>query len=544
SPEFIDFNAQNFRLAPNSPCINAGFQQNWMTNAFDLAGNPRIINTKVDMGCYEYPFFELTKLPAAFTNFMFADRVLSNHSLSLGQAGSFNTNVYLKLQPSPSAAGWLRPSSSNEVVVALGTNVVDLIYDSAGLAPGVYTGALQAIILNDGLQDYDFPATNDIPVTLQVNSLDLSVYGVTNSTASGIDADPLHFDIISAGAGTYSYTIVTNSPVNWLQLSQESGVMTNAMTQSITLTYTNSGLLSSGVYTNLLRVVSTAGGGVTQDVAIVLNVDPLRTIPAVVTQQGLQGLNALSQDLKIYNAGVGSYHYSLTPTVSWLNILPNSGAVTHPLTNSHTLNYISSGLAPGLHEGLIYLTSPDHGGVTQQVAVSLTVLSQPELAVTPLYLEQTISRGEQPTNMLFKVWNAGHDPRVRMDYTATSAVSWLKSFAPGHSTGETNNVPVRFNDVTEFLSGSYVGQVTVVGRDAGTGYAPIGSFVMTSRVEVVLNITPSAPAWIAASSGTDTEKVVVEWEPVAAQNVEYEVWRGVTRDFDERWVVRIAGGVQ
>ena len=53
-PEFIDFNAQNFRLSRSSPCIDAGFQQTWMTGARDLGGLPRIAGGAVDMGCYEY----------------------------------------------------------------------------------------------------------------------------------------------------------------------------------------------------------------------------------------------------------------------------------------------------------------------------------------------------------------------------------------------------------------------------------------------------------------------------------------------------------
>ena len=52
SPPFLN-GVEGFQLKSTSPCINAG------TNAFapmpfDLAGNPRIIDGTVDMGCYEY----------------------------------------------------------------------------------------------------------------------------------------------------------------------------------------------------------------------------------------------------------------------------------------------------------------------------------------------------------------------------------------------------------------------------------------------------------------------------------------------------------
>jgi len=52
NPNFVNPDANNWRLQSTSPCINSG------TNAYapmpyDLAGNPRIIGGTVDMGCYE-----------------------------------------------------------------------------------------------------------------------------------------------------------------------------------------------------------------------------------------------------------------------------------------------------------------------------------------------------------------------------------------------------------------------------------------------------------------------------------------------------------
>ena len=44
----------DYRLQSNSPCIDTGTNQAWMTGAKDLDGNQRIWNTTVDMGAYEY----------------------------------------------------------------------------------------------------------------------------------------------------------------------------------------------------------------------------------------------------------------------------------------------------------------------------------------------------------------------------------------------------------------------------------------------------------------------------------------------------------
>jgi len=53
NPRLASFAGQNFRLTPDSPCVNMGFNQDWMTNALDLDGRQRIRYGTVDMGACE-----------------------------------------------------------------------------------------------------------------------------------------------------------------------------------------------------------------------------------------------------------------------------------------------------------------------------------------------------------------------------------------------------------------------------------------------------------------------------------------------------------
>jgi hypothetical protein len=56
-PAFLNTNGwSDLRLASGSAGINAGTNQDWMLGADDLAGNPRIVGTNVDLGAYEYPY--------------------------------------------------------------------------------------------------------------------------------------------------------------------------------------------------------------------------------------------------------------------------------------------------------------------------------------------------------------------------------------------------------------------------------------------------------------------------------------------------------
>ena len=52
-PGFVDAVNGDYRLAVGSPCVDAGNNSN-VTSDTDLAGNARIANGTVDIGCYEY----------------------------------------------------------------------------------------------------------------------------------------------------------------------------------------------------------------------------------------------------------------------------------------------------------------------------------------------------------------------------------------------------------------------------------------------------------------------------------------------------------
>ena len=56
-PLFINRAAGDYRLATNSPCVNAGTNQDWMAGATDLDGAPRIVGPAADMGAYELGSF-------------------------------------------------------------------------------------------------------------------------------------------------------------------------------------------------------------------------------------------------------------------------------------------------------------------------------------------------------------------------------------------------------------------------------------------------------------------------------------------------------
>ncbi|MFH1476217.1 MAG: right-handed parallel beta-helix repeat-containing protein [Verrucomicrobiota bacterium] len=65
-PLFVGQAAMDYRLTKDSPCVNAGIYQGWMTDADDIDGHRRLdkFSGIVDLGCYEYiPRGTLFKVP-------------------------------------------------------------------------------------------------------------------------------------------------------------------------------------------------------------------------------------------------------------------------------------------------------------------------------------------------------------------------------------------------------------------------------------------------------------------------------------------------
>ena len=57
-PMFVDAENHDFRLMPDSPCIDAGDETtpSSVLNGLDLDGHPRVIGQRVDMGPYEFGY--------------------------------------------------------------------------------------------------------------------------------------------------------------------------------------------------------------------------------------------------------------------------------------------------------------------------------------------------------------------------------------------------------------------------------------------------------------------------------------------------------
>ena len=118
-PVFINRVASDYRLATNSPCVNAGTNQDWMAGATDLGGAPRLVGPAVDMGAYELGTFRC--------NFSGTPtRGLSPLTVQF-ESWASGTNT------APVYYNWDFGDASGPGIEGWGSNQVEYVYTNSGL---------------------------------------------------------------------------------------------------------------------------------------------------------------------------------------------------------------------------------------------------------------------------------------------------------------------------------------------------------------------------------------------------------------------------
>ncbi|MCA1809435.1 MAG: hypothetical protein LC725_08315, partial [Lentisphaerae bacterium] len=213
----------------------------------------------------------------------------------------------------------------------------------------------------------------------------------TNNIILGYTVPTQFLDLVSAGDGEIDYQIEVEHGSPWLELSSVGGSLTNNMTNQVWVTYlTNS--LSSGVNSDVLRFVSSDWGGMTQEVAVTLNVMDYSLTPSALSNSIPAGSLADAQEFDIIKTGSGAFDYDITISGgAWLDASPDSGTLTDAETHTIAISYDTAALAPGHYTATVEVATTDHGGVTQTVDVALTVFGAPAQLVFEVEPADTIA---------------------------------------------------------------------------------------------------------------------------------------------------------
>ncbi|PIE90581.1 MAG: hypothetical protein CR997_05690 [Acidobacteria bacterium] len=216
----------------------------------------------------------------------------------------------------------------------------------------------------------------------------------------------LTFEVWNAGDGVIDYTL--SEVIPWLDLDVTSGQSTGEK-DLITCQFNAQVLsLGHGTFSGSIEIVA---NGQVKTVTINLTVLQLPLICANQTsiiRSVIQGNNADSAQLKVWNCGGQTLQFDITHSSSWLTIIPSGGgSLNADEEMNYTIQFNTTALGLGQYTDTIQITET---GTSQtfDIAVTLNVVNGPSLCVDQVDLYQTVAVGEDLVDQSFDLWNCGN----------------------------------------------------------------------------------------------------------------------------------------
>jgi subtilisin-like proprotein convertase family protein len=185
--------------------------------------------------------------------------------------------------------------------------------------------------------------------------------------------------------------------------------------------------------------------------------------PSSLTPSCPQGQNAASQTFEVWNSGTGTLSYSITEDAPWISsISPSSGTSTGE-RDTITVDYDTSGLAPGIYAATVIVASPEAVNSPQHISLALEVIPVPTISTYPSAFTNSCNQGTDAVMQGLAVWNSGSGTLL---YTVSDDASWL-SCGPtiGTSTGEADSITVYY-ETAALDAGTYNATITISDTNA------------------------------------------------------------------------------
>lgn len=398
---------------------------------------------------------------------------------------------------------------------------VQALFQTAGLAPGSYTGAVTVL---GGAANSPIVLTVILTVAPQPAVLArlperLSERIVCGATAGFERAVEVWNDGQSTGLMTYA--ISTDVP--WLTVVPDVG-MSRGQHNLHSACFTNLEGLAEGLHTGRILIVSADAANSPQSIAVELTVDSappvLQVTPGAFVVTNIQGGGVAPLVVEAWNGGTTNpLMCRASSTVPWLLVEP-SAAMSVGGTHAVFTNRLElSGLPPGEYEGVVMVSGDGAAASPQGVVVHVTVRPQPSvIALSPETLAATVYAGDASVTQRLWVWNAGTGT---MSYAVSTEASWL-SVTPGSETasGALRRAHTLVMQGAGLAEGVHTGAVVVTAPGANNS---------PRRIDALLTVWPefrAAPAVLVTATGPGTNplsQVVEVWNAGSANPVPYTV---------------------
>lgn len=358
--------------------------------------------------------------------------------------------------PTNCGSNWLTvtpPSGTSTTSISIG--VV-----TAGLSPGTCSGNV-SLSYTSGTG----PATLVIPVTLVVsNTAVLTInmapgFGLPQPVELGNGQFVQQISLTSTDPNTpvdFSANVINVGGGAWLGIS---GATTGNTPQNLNIQFTPGALSIPGTYTGTLVISSSTLGAAQLSLEVTLTVTTATTVtvtPTALTFSENQGGSPpAAQTLTLATSpGTATYTAVLNylNNTGWLQISPNSGNASGPMTVTVPQNTLSV----GQYNAQILFSFQNSATTSQIVDVTLNVLPAQTISVSPSSLNFTYQiGGATPASQTLTITSTSGSATVAV---MPSSSGWLAVNSSGGTTPQTITVSVNPQGLAQQ---NYAGSIAV-----------------------------------------------------------------------------------
>lgn len=367
-----------------------------------------------------------------------------------------------------SNAAWLSVSPVSGATPgthSIGANVT-------GLAAGNYTGSLTISAAG--------AATQTVAVTLNVAPApQLSVSPAALSfTASGSQTVA-----VTSSAAPLAFTV--SSSATWLTATPASGTTPGNLTVTV-----NTAGLAPGSQTGTLTIAAPGAPARTVAVTLTVAAQQLAVAPSTLAMTG-----AGAQTVSVTSSGA-AVAFSAVSSAAWLTVTPATGTTPAAVSVSTS----TTGLSPGTYTGQVTFSAAQAGLNAPVVTVTLTVVPEAQLTLTPPSLAFTATAGfPSPAASTVNVGSSG----AAISFRASTAAPWI-TVTP--ATGQTPGALSVAVNSAGLAAGTYSSLVTVELVTGGTAQTLPVSLQVAAAPRLV--VSPGALVFDAPSGGAAVSKML------------------------------------
>ena len=369
-------------------------------------------------------------------------------------------------------ANWLIISQTSGSIEPGQNQVLTVAVQPLQLAAGQYQGA---ITFTGGANAQVNVALNVI-APIPPGNLIVSLSSLTFNAIAGQSTTGKIVTLQNTGGSTLSWaaSTVTANKGGWLNSDTVSGTLDPGMSKTVSVS-ANAASLVAGVYQG---TITFSANGVSRDVSVVFTV-AAPPQPAISTQTTpltfsvYKGQAPAPRTFTLSNTGNAPLNWAASEDnngASFAPVSPAKGLLAAGSTTTLTVSPNITGAAAGVLATTITIADTDTGATvaSQKIAVSITILDQPNLAVDSTTLSLSASSSYPTTSTLFTISNSGTQ-NLNWVITPDATAAWLTFdissgvVAPGQS--QVVNVQCNSSQLTP---GTYKATFTVGDSDTGT----------------------------------------------------------------------------